>query len=70
MARPDKIPIFTELVGKIIGFEEMDLVWPNMVLLLVQNSETGVNISKITKNHIFYIFERFCQQVLHKSTYS
>ena len=46
----------------------MDLVWPNRVLLLVQNSETGVNVSKITKNHIFWHFQvfvdKFCTKTL------
>ena len=36
----------------------MDLVWPNRVLLLVQNSETGVNVSKITKKSYFLTFLR------------
>ena len=37
----------------------MDLVWRNTRLLLVQNSDTWVKVSIITKNHIFDIFQVF-----------
>ena len=37
----------------------MNLLWPNRRILFVQNSEKGVKFSKITKNHIFYIFQVF-----------
>ena len=39
----------------------MNLLWPNRGLFLVQDSETGVKFSKITKNHIFDIFQVFME---------
>ena len=50
---------------KNICFEEIDSVSPNKGLLLVQNSETGVKVAKITKNpfflHIFQVLgDKFC----------
>ena len=42
-------------------------IWSNMGLLFVQNSETGVNVAKITKNHIFDIFQVFADTFCIKS---
>ena len=45
----------------------MNLVWPNMGILLVQNCEKGVKIAKITKIiflDIFHVFvDKFCIKV-------
>ena len=37
----------------------------NMTLLLVQNSETGVNVAKIIKNHIFWHISSFYGHILY-----
>ena len=67
MEKFTEILIFTGLVGKDICFEEMDTIWLNMGLCLVQNSETGVKVEKSLKIIFFDIFhvfvDKFCINV-------